>query len=266
LLTAVANKPSVQLVPSSSGQTVIGKRLNQPGQRIRLFPHAIEMEGNVPMTATTSPTQSEFSVGKLITDHPSRARPAWRGFARYILAICIGAAATVAWQSYGQATKQIIATSAPELGWSPEAKQTIASWVEQLGWTKPPTSSENAAARPSVPETAQAAIVAPTAPDKVSPKTPIAPSLDPQQVHQIALDVAALRETVQQVADSQTTMAAEINNLLVTDMEIFLRIPTSLQPPAASSRKPMPVTPPPRAPNRRSDFTHNQSLADSLRN
>jgi hypothetical protein len=214
------------------------------------------------MTATASPTQSEFSIGKPITDNPARARPASRGFARYMLAICIGVAATLAWQSYGKVTKQIIATRAPELGWSPEAKQTIASWVEQLGWTKPPAGAEIATAR----ETAQAATVAQTAPDKVAPKAPIAASLDPQQVQQIALDVAALRQTVDQVAASQTKMAAEINNLLVTDMEIFLKIPTTPQPPAALSHKPIPAAPPSRAPNRRSDLTHNQSLADSLRN
>jgi hypothetical protein len=214
------------------------------------------------MTATASPTQSEFSAGKPITDNPSRARPASRAFARYTLAICIGVAATVVWQSYGQATKRIIATGAPDLGWSPEAKQTIASWVEQLGWTKLPTSPETTAA----PETAQAATVAQTAPNKVATKTLVAPPLDPQQVQQISLEVAALRQTVEQVAASQTKMAAEIDNLLVTDMEIFLKIPTPPQPPAASSRKPMPVTPPSRAPNRRTDLTHNQSLADSVRN
>ena len=224
------------------------------------------MEGNVPMTATASPTQSEFSIGKPITDNPARARPASRGFARYMLAICIGVAATLAWQSYGQVTKQIIATRAPELGWSPEAKQTIASWVEQLGWTKPPAGAEIATARPSVPETAQAATVAQTAPDKVAPKAPIAASLDPQQVQQIALDVAALRQTVDQVAASQTKIAAEINNLLVTDMEIFLKIPTPPQPPAALSHKPIPAAPPSRAPDRRTDVTPNQSLADSFRN
>jgi hypothetical protein len=61
-----------------------------------------------------------------------------RGFTRYLVAICIGVAATLAWQSYGEATKQIVATRAPELGWSPETKQMIATLVEQLGWTKPP--------------------------------------------------------------------------------------------------------------------------------
>jgi hypothetical protein len=183
-----------------------------------------------------------------------------------MLAICIGVAATLAWQSYGQAIKQIIATRTPELGWSPEAKQTIASWVEQLGWTKPPAGTEIATARPSLPETAQAATIAQTAPDKVAPKAPVAAYLDPQQVQQIGLDLAALRQTVEQVAASQTKMAAQVNNLLVTDMEIFLKIPTPPPPPAALSHKPTPTAPPSRAPNRRSDLTHNQSLADSLRN
>jgi len=43
-------------------------------------------------------------------------RRALRGFASYLVAICIGVAGTFAWQSYGEATKQIIATRAPELG------------------------------------------------------------------------------------------------------------------------------------------------------
>src|SRR6516225_3733910 len=38
---------------------------------------------------------------------------------RYLVAICIGVVAILAWQSYGEAAKQIIATKAPELAWSP---------------------------------------------------------------------------------------------------------------------------------------------------
>ena len=199
------------------------------------------------MTATARPTQSEFSVGEPIIDNPARARPASRGFSHYMLAICIGVAATLAWQSYGQFTKQIIVTRAPELGWSPEAKQTIASWVERLGWTKPPAGAE----------------IATVAPDKVAPK---AASLDPQQVQQIALDVAALRQSVEQVAASQTKTAAEINKLLVTTTDIFLKFPTPPQPAAALSHKPIPAAPPSQAPNRRTDVTPNQSLANSFRN
>src|SRR5215469_11368546 len=95
------------------------------------------------------------------------------GFARFLLAICIGVGATLAWQSYGEAAKQMFATKAPELGWSPETKQMIANWVEQLGWTKPP----------------QPAPVAQTAPAAVAPSVPVAPSIDPAEVHQIAMDV-----------------------------------------------------------------------------
>jgi hypothetical protein len=144
-----------------------------------------------------------------------------RGFAGYLLAICIAVAATVAWQSYGEATKQIIATTTPELGWSPEAKQMIASWVQQLGWTKPSAGPENTAV--------QAAPVAQTAPETVAPKAPAAPSLDPEQVHQIALDVAALRQNVEQLTAGQDQMAREMRlemARLESDLvNILLKIP-----------------------------------------
>jgi hypothetical protein len=72
---------------------------------------------------------------------------------RFLVAICLGVAGTLAWQSYGDATKQIIATRAPELGWSPEAKQMIVSSIHWLGWAK----------QPPAPEITAAETVAPTA-------------------------------------------------------------------------------------------------------
>jgi hypothetical protein len=95
---------------------------------------------------------------------------------------------------------------------------------------------------------------------------PKAASLDPQQVQQMALDVAALRQSVEQVVASQTKMAAEINNVQITDREIFLKIPTPPQPAAALSHKPTPAAPPSQAPSRRTDVTPNQSLVNSFRN
>src|SRR3974390_606204 len=38
-----------------------------------------------------------------------------RGIVRYLVAMGIGVAATLAWQSYGETTKQIIAAKVPEL-------------------------------------------------------------------------------------------------------------------------------------------------------
>ena len=61
-----------------------------------------------------------------------------RGIVGHLIAMGIGVAATLAWQAYGETTKQIIATKAPELGWSPETKQMITGWLQQLGWTKQP--------------------------------------------------------------------------------------------------------------------------------
>jgi hypothetical protein len=87
-----------------------------------------------------------------------------RGFTRYLLAICIGAAATLVWQSYGEAAKQVLAAKASEVGW-----QLIANWIEELGWTPPPATSEGTAVQSSATETTQAVPVAQTAPENVTP-------------------------------------------------------------------------------------------------
>jgi hypothetical protein len=132
------------------------------------------------------------------------------------------------WQSYGEAAKQIFAAKAPELGWSPETKQMIANLVEQLGWTKPPATS---AVRPSALETPQPAPVAQTAPQNVTPKAPAAPSIDPEQVHRMAMDLTALRQTVEQLAASQDQMVREIARLKVADGEILANVTPAPPPP-----------------------------------
>src|SRR5262245_59000830 len=108
------------------------------------------------MTMTASTAEFDFSVGDPITENPPVQGQSSRGLPRYVLAICIGVAATLAWQAYAQATKR-----APDLGWFPEAK------LIRLGWTKL-AYAENTGGRPAVLESAQAATVAQTAPDKVS--------------------------------------------------------------------------------------------------
>jgi hypothetical protein len=178
-----------------------------------------------------------------------RARESWtkrrssRGFARFLVAICIGVAGTLAWQSYGQAAKQMLAAKAPELGWSPETKQMIANWVEQLGWTKPPADAEKTAVHPSVPE-------AQTVPAAVAPQAPATPPIDPGQVHQIAVDLTALRQTVEQIAAGQDQMARKVDRLQAADQEILLKIPESPPPPPiaaapAAAGRPAPGGAPP---------------------
>jgi hypothetical protein len=179
---------------------------------------------------------------RLLAIQSEMDRPAFRGLTRYLAALCIALAVIVAWQSYGDAAKRVIATSAPELGWSPESKQRIASWVQQLGWTKPVES--------------KAAPITQTAPVTVAAKqSTTAP--DPQQVKQIETDIAALRQAVEgHLADMRATverLAAgldevnrEIGKLEVADEEILQKISPAPPPPrptAAPARKPTPTAP-----------------------
>jgi hypothetical protein len=176
--------------------------------------------------------QPRVSLEELLGPSPQPKpvkRPASRGFARYLVAICIGVAATLAWQSYGDAIEQMIAARAPELGWSPQAKQMIATWT--VGWMKPPASPEK------------------IAPETVAPKAPPAPSVDPAQVQQIAQNLAALRQTVDQLVGGQDQMGREVARLEAAVAELIVKIPDDLpaRPSVAPARKPTPVQPSSRA-------------------
>src|SRR5215472_14121624 len=150
-----------------------------------------------------------------------------RGLTRFLVAICIGVAATLAWQSYGKAAKQMIATGAPELGWSPEAKQMIASAIQQVGWTTP-----------AGPE--------PTAPETVASKSPSAASLDPTQVQQMVLSLTTLRQTVEQMAAGQDELKRDIVQMHSALIDVLAKTPEPLrQPTAAAGRKPVPAPTPP---------------------
>ena len=181
----------------------------------------------------TSRLDQEASERKAIYDRlvaieNEMKRRGSRGFVRYLVAICIGVAATLAWQSYGDAAKQIIATRAPELGWLPDAKQMIASWT--LGWTKPPAGSEK-----------QALPVAQIAPS--------APSIDAEKVQQLTQSLAVLRQTVEQLAAGQDQMTRVIGRLESAVTELIVKIPEPPpQPPAAPARKPTPAPPSSRTP------------------
>jgi hypothetical protein len=78
------------------------------------------------LDAGTSERKAAYDRLEAIEETMKKRAPRGR-VARYLFAICFGVAATLAWQSYGEVLKQIIAAKAPELGWSPEAKQMIAA-------------------------------------------------------------------------------------------------------------------------------------------
>jgi hypothetical protein len=169
----------------------------------------------------------------------SLGRRTSRSLARFLVATCVGVAATLAWQSYGGTAERMIANSAPQLRWfllSPSAMN-------------PPSGREIAVEQPtavqaSVPQAAseQAGAVALTTSETAALAAPTAPS---PELQQLEADLAAVRQSVEQFAAGQEQMARDIAKLQTERQDIRRRI--SALPPAAAptARKPVPSPQPP---------------------
>jgi hypothetical protein len=176
------------------------------------------------MAYTLSSTQSEFPEDRWSTEppiqarirrtdrgieQPSRDKRASGGFARFLVIFCIGVAATLVWQSYGDGAREMIANSSPQLRWlAPQA-------------------------------------VVQTAPDMVAPTAPSTPSPDVQQLKAVSLGLAAVRQSVEQLAAAQQQMTDEIAKLQATEQEILDKVSGPPRPAAAPApaRKSAPPAP-----------------------
>jgi hypothetical protein len=188
---------------------------------------------------------ADLNNDPLPTDRPSLGRRTSRSLVRFLVAVCIGVAATLAWQSYGGMAKQMIASSAPQLGWlllPPPA-------------TDPPPGGQIAVEQPSPPAvqapaphpaSAQAGPVASTASETAASTAPTAPSPELRQLETMAHDLAAVRRNVEQLAAGQEQMARDIVKLETAMPDIRRRI--SAPPPVAAPTAHKPVPPPQAAP------------------
>jgi hypothetical protein len=123
---------------------------------------------------------------------------------RFLIAFCVGVAATLSWQSYGDVARQNIANSYPQLAWlAPEAA------------------------------------VAQTAPTTIVPSTT---SPDQQQLKAMSFDLATLRQRVDQIAAGQDRITRDITaKLQAAEQDIIDKISAPPpQPAAAQSRKSAP--------------------------
>jgi len=199
MISTLSLKPAPSL-----GRVASDSRPTEPNVA-RPFPDWVEEE---PSPAERS---SDANIRQAVL---KRKQPSLRGrAARSLIIFCIGVAATLAWQSYGDATREMIASSYP-----------------QLGWLAPQT-----AAAESTPE-----ITAPTAP---------ATGLDSPELRSILVNLGAVRQSVDelaaQFAASQQQMANDIAKLNAAQQDIFNKI-SSAPPPrpaAAPVRKPVPAAP-----------------------
>ena len=182
--------------------------------------------GRRPLNAPIhSPHPSRLNDREVASDRPSIGRRMLRRLTRFSIAVLIGVAATLGWQSYGDAGKEMVIARAPTLAWS-----------LSISTTKPPVASA-------------------TSPDLVQQLAPLALNLDvvrraveqfAAKQEQMAQNITALqaveediRQTVSSTASSPAPQAASIPQ------------PTPLQPraqPSAVRSSSVPRPPPPAGP------------------
>lgn len=207
------------------------------------------------------PAGSDFSAGPRVTE-PSPdptlrpadlrndrltsdrlARGTSRSPARLLAAACFGVAVTLAWQSYGGPARQMIASAVPQLGWLAPAMDPPSSRDSVVEQANPPlvqapvpqdASAQGGAGAPTASETA----VLPAAPAALSPEVQ-------QQLETMARDLAAVRQSVEQLGAGQEQMARDIAKLHAPAPDPRRRVSAFPPPavPATAARKP--VLPPP---------------------
>ena len=84
---------------------------------------------------TSSPIEGEFV--DLNRKQPSLAKRTAIGLARFLLINGMGVAATLAWQSYGDEMREIIANSYPLLGWLAPEMPAFAKTASEMAPTTP---------------------------------------------------------------------------------------------------------------------------------
>jgi hypothetical protein len=194
------------------------------------------------MSVMPSPAQSEFSEGSLPVK-PSVEAPVIRpadlkndrspkrrqslgarvplAIARFLITFCVGVATTLAWQSYSDAAREMIANSVPQLGWlAPQAAPVERSVPDAIA----PAASSMSAADPQQ-------------------LNPVSPDFDAvrQSVDRIAAGQEQITRTVDQLAAGQEQMAREINKLQAIEQYMLYK---NSEPPPRPAAAPAPAAKP----------------------
>ena len=162
-----------------------------------------EPSGEAPSLRPTILENDQFLNGQ-----PSLRRRASRALSRFLIAFCIGVAATLAWQWYGDAAREMIANSYPHLGWlAPRALSTTQN-----------------------------------APSMIGLAAPAAPSFDQQQLNAMSLNIDAMRQSVDRIAAGHEQIMRSIDQIatsITTGQEQTTRstdqTATNSDPPAKAS-------------------------------
>lgn len=169
----------------------------------------------------------------------SRTKRPGRTMLRFLSAACVGVAATLAWQSYGAAARQTVASSVPGLGWLASPARSEPSPASSPAAT-PAATTASADSAPTQTSTAN------TSPQSVASaqSTPVPGDLA-QQIKTTAVNVAVLRQGIEQIAAKQEQMGRTIARLqtMVDEVKNGLagRAPLPARKPAAKPPQPAPL-------------------------
>jgi hypothetical protein len=131
-----------------------------------------------------SPLPSGLKDDHVVSDRPSIGRRIFRTLARFIIAVLIGIGATLAWQSHGDAAREMVVARVPSLG-----------WLLSVSTTKSP-------------------VVAATAPDPMQQLEPLASNLDivrrsveqlAAKQEQMAQNIATLQAVEEDIRQKMST-------------------------------------------------------------
>jgi len=181
-----------------------------------------------------------------------------RGVIGFVLALCIVVGAA-AWQSYGDAARQMVATWVPQLAHAPSASPQGSGLAEQ-----PSSPAVQASEEPAAPEQSAQSAAQGVAPVAVASSTE-APTLQSmvRDVAALGQKVEQLKATIEQLKASQEQMARDVakgSEAKVSEQNLRPRTsPPAPRPAVVPARKPVqalrqpqvtaaPVSPPPPAP------------------
>ena len=220
-------EPTVTLTPPKFPQDVKAPFLDRIGKIhgdvAKLGGLLRELAHQSDVAATPQPDLArpglDAIAGSALGEPPSLGKRISRRLVRFLIVFSIGVGATLAWQSYGDAARAMIATSWPQLAaLAPEPAPV------------PQAAPEQTAAAPQA-----------TAPELQQLKEDLAQvKQDLQQFKEMPPALASLRQSVDQLAGSQQQMAGKIAKLS-TQKPASLPRPTPAPKPVTSA--PKPVTP-----------------------
>ena len=209
-----------------------------------------------PTTTKLTDSDAEFRPVASNNKQPSLRKRAALGLARALIIFSMGVTATLAWQSYSDPIREMIATSHPQLGSWLAAETVGAGTTSEPTLPVAPATPSDAQEKTVAADTTSEPIlpVAPAAPSGAQEKTvaadttpepilPVAPAAnsDSQEINKaILMNLAAVRQSVDRLASRQQQMSNEIATLKAAEQNILRKISSAppAQAAAAPARKP----------------------------